>query len=209
MPPKTQSPARPKTQSPAPEREPDLAADERRELERLRAEKTVRERQAGGPVEEDLSGLDAKARREKYADWPQRGGMDLPQPWDLQRQGLSQEAHELTQSRQGEENDVAPVVVSHNRPTLTSGSADPFVHDLGRRLDKLGFPNSVTRGENPYGVVDQSILQAVAGFRQAYGVEEDPSPFGGSTPAGLSLAAAHIGPWTTEAILRASDREQA
>lgn len=138
--------------------------------------------------------------RDWLADWP-RHGYDGPQPWDHDALGIPREDRDAVGS---EPNTVTPTV-THTHPILTSGSADPVVHDLGRKLGQLGYPNSVSRGENPFGVVDQTVLNAVETFRQQYGVQEDPSPFGGKTDHGRRLAAAHIGPWTTEAILRAAE----
>jgi hypothetical protein len=179
---------------------------EREQLERDR-ETLARERaQAQGvqtsKAKVDLTELDQAARADRYCDWPS-SDLDMPQPWDLQAQGLDHEASKLDP---GARNTVAPVVVEHCYPTLTSGSADPAVHELGRMLADLGHPNSVSRGENPFGAVDQTILAAVYAFRAEHNVEEDPSGFGGHTPAGRTLAAAHIGPWTWEAVRRAHAR---
>jgi peptidoglycan hydrolase-like protein with peptidoglycan-binding domain len=104
-------------------------------------------------------------------------------------------------------NTVTPVV-THPYPILTSGSAHPVVHELGRKLGDLGFPNSASRGANPFGAVDESVLSAVGAFRQAYGVQPDPSGFGGNTQAAKSLAENHLDPWTVEAILRAHDQDE-
>ena len=133
-------------------------------------------------------------------------GYDGPQPWDHQALGIN--PADIQALEPGQENNVTPTV-SHSHPILTSGSAHPVVHELGRKLGALGFPNSASRGENPFGSVDGTLLAAVDQFRSRYGVEEDPSGFdGGVTPAGRRNAAAHIGPWTTEGILRAHERQQ-
>lgn len=135
--------------------------------------------------------------------WGTRG-YDGPQPWDHEALGIAQQVREL---EPGAENTVSPRVLHSAYPILTSGSADPVVHELGRKLAKLGFPNSVSRGTNPFGAVDNTIVSAVDAFRSAYNVQEDPSGFGGHTPAGRASAAAHIGPWTIEGILRAHQLE--
>jgi hypothetical protein len=132
--------------------------------------------------------------------WPKEG-YDGPQPWD--HDGLNIPPSERDKIGSGE-NLITPVV-THDYPILTSGSAHPRVHELGRKLGDLGFPNSVSRGENPFGAVDQSVMSAVGSFRAHYGVQPDPSPFGGDTAQGRSLAEAHIDPWTVEAILRAHE----
>lgn len=83
-------------------------------------------------------------------------------------------------------------------PILTSGSSDPGVELLGRALDKLGYPNSVSRGENPNRIVDETIVTAVRQFRIDHDVHEDPSAY---VPAEPTYADAHIGPNTTGAII--------
>jgi hypothetical protein len=144
----------------------------------------------------------ATRSRDMLDGWPQKG-YDGPQPWEHDKLGISPEARaEVGTGR----NTVTPVV-SHSYPILTSGSAHPCVHELGRKLGELGFPNSVSQGENPFGSVDQSVLSAVGSFRAQYGVEPDPSGFGGATPQGRALAASHLDPWTVEAIIRAHANE--
>lgn len=156
----------------------------------------------------DLADLDQAARAKRYADWPQRGGAELPQPWDHRAQGLRGVVRDFeNDSRPGAPNTISPIVINHAKPILTHGSSDPAVHELGRILGHLGFHNSVSDGANAYGAVDNTIMAAVHQFRDAYGVQEDPSGWGGDTPSGRESAAAHIGPWTWEAILRAGDRE--
>lgn len=158
----------------------------------------------------DLADLDQAARAGKYADWPQRGGAELPQPWDHRAQGLRGAVRDFeNDTTPGTPNTVSPIVINHGKPILTHGSSDPSVHDLGRILGHLGFHNSVSDGANAYGAVDNTIMAAVHQFRDAYGVQEDPSGWGGDTPSGRESAAAHIGPWTWEAILRAGERELA
>lgn len=143
-----------------------------------------------------------EARRHHPLDDWATPGYDGPQPWEHDKLGIPKEDREQVGS---DENTVTPVV-SHSHPILTSGSAHPVVHDLGRKLGELGFPNSVSRGQNPFGTVDESVMNAVHTFREQHGVQPDPSMFGGNSPQGRSQAAAHIDPWTTEAILRAHKR---
>lgn len=162
-----------------------------------------------GKVRVDLADLDQDARAEHYSDWPSRDG-DLPQPWDHRALNLTNaERDHLDQTKAGAANTVSPIVVSHGKPVLTSGSSDSSVQELGRILGELGFPNSVSDGDNPFGIVDNSVMRAVYAFRDAYGVQEDPSGFGGDTPSGRELAAAHIGAWTWEAVLRAGELQTA
>lgn len=132
----------------------------------------------------------------KTLDWPAKG-YDGPQPWDHDALGISRsELDKLVTN--GGPNNLTPKI-SHAFPILTSGSADQSVHELGRKLAELGYPNSVSAGENPFGTVDASVLGAVKAFRTAYGVEVDASPFNGNQ----AVADNHIDPWTVEAILRA------
>lgn len=134
--------------------------------------------------------------------WPSRG-YNGPQPWDHDALGIPREDRESVDTGP---NKVTPTV-SHTHPILTSGSAHPCVHELGRKLGELGFPNTVSEGRNPFGTVDSSVLAAVGAFRNHYGVRPDPHSFGGDTPAGQRLAETHLDPWTVEGILRAHKRE--
>lgn len=146
--------------------------------------------------------------RKQYADWPQKGD-ERAQPWDFDALGIKAEVAKLNE-QPGAKNTVTPVVIRHSYPILASGSGHPtIVADLGQRLADLGYANSVSDGENPLGHVDESILNAVDNFRRDYGVEEDPTPFGGNNTAGQIRAALHIGPYTWEAVIRASDRQRA
>ncbi|MFL5910763.1 MAG: hypothetical protein ACJ768_09385 [Gaiellaceae bacterium] len=219
-----EQPTAPEQPAPAPEQPtaPERPVDTS-ELERLRAQlaeaeadkqravAAALEQQAGqrpapaAAANVDLAELSQHDRREKYADWPARDGdaSELPQPWDLPALGLRNEMRDFEeQAKPGSRNTVSPIVIHHGRPLLTYGSSDPGVQELGRILGELGFDNSVSDGHNPFGSVDNTVMAAVYAFRDAYNVQEDPSGFGGNTPDGRQLAAAHIGPWTWEAILR-------
>lgn len=67
------------------------------------------------------------------------------------------------------------------RPVLTSGSSHPDVAELGRLLAAAGHENSVSRGENPHNLVDESLLAAITAYRNAHQVDaEDAIP---SVPA--------------------------
>jgi peptidoglycan hydrolase-like protein with peptidoglycan-binding domain len=140
--------------------------------------------------------------RRQYADWPQRGDT-RPQPWDLDALGVPRADRELAP---GAPDTVSPIVVRHRCRTLTSGEAGPLVAELAARLHELGYPTSISRGENPYTVFDHSVMAAVERFRADYGVEEDPTPYSGARAA--DQAAAHVGPYTWEGIIRVSDRER-
>ena len=146
--------------------------------------------------------MEATQTRDLLDGWPSKG-YDGPQPWDHDALGISKSDRDEIGS---DPNTVTPTV-THSYPILTSGSSHPCVHELGRKLGQLGFPNSTSRGENPFGAVDQSILTALGGFRAAYGVQPDPTPFGGNSARGRQTAENHLDPWTTEAVLRAWENE--
>lgn len=217
MPPAAKKPSARKT-APKKDTAQKLSDAERAELEQLRkdnAERAERDqrqnaRDRGQGPTIDLSDDDQAARAERYADWPERGGSELPQPWDHKAMGLQNAVRDLMDDQPaGAPNTVSPIVIDHGRPLLTFGSSDPSVQELGRILGALGFANSVSRGTNPFGSVDDTVMGAVHAFRDAYDVQEDPSGFGGNTPAGRERAEAHIGPWTWEAILRAGENATA
>lgn len=126
-------------------------------------------------------------------------GYDGPQPWDHDALNIPREKRDKVGP--GDPNTVTPTV-THGHPILTSGSAHQAVHEIGRKLGELGFPNSVSEGENPFGHVDQTVLGAVRTFRRQYGVRPDPAMFGGNE----RHADAHIDPWTIEGILVAHQR---
>jgi hypothetical protein len=142
-----------------------------------------------------------KTAREKFADWPQKG-YDGPQPWDHKANGV--DAGEL---EPGERDRVSAVDPRPGLAIIASGSAGEPVRELGQRLADLGYDNSVVHGDNPFSVADDSVIGAVERFRSDYGVEEAPSEaLGGDTEEGRRRRAAHVGPYTQEAIVRASDR---
>lgn len=176
----------------------------------------------------------APRRLPDYAnDWPKRGGFgdDVPQPWDLDAQGIvaaapasgdPSVAQPITVLADGEQielapgapNVIAPIVLDHGRPILASGSIDlgpgpavaGAVTELGQLLALIGYPNSVSRGQNHLGIVDDSIMGAVEKFRDDFDVREDPS---GWQRNGRVNAQTHVGPWTWEAILRVAERIEA
>lgn len=123
------------------------------------------------------------AAPDPFAEWPAKGGPSDRQPW--------------------RENSIR---IAHSRPTLSSGSADPAVVELAGQLHDLGYESSISQGENPFHLVDGSVLAAVRQFRRDYGVQEDPTGFGGDNDHGRAVADNHIGPWTWEAIARAHAR---
>jgi hypothetical protein len=119
-------------------------------------------------------------------DWPVKGNTDQKQPW---------------------QEDEPPITPRAGLPVLASGSADPAAHELFDALDRLGYETPISRGENPVGVIGPEEMQAVRQFRADYGVQEDPSPWGGDNDEARRQASAFIGPWTAEAILRAAEHQ--
>lgn len=149
--------------------------------------------------------------KQVYADWPQPNDQRA-QPWDSKKNGTVREDHDRLLDNPGSINDVAPVVISHSMPILSSGSGgeqSTFVRELARRLHILGYQTDIGTGNNPYGIVTQSVMGAVDQFRNDHNVEEDPGGFGGDNAKGRDKAASHIGPYTWEAIIRASERKLA
>jgi hypothetical protein len=152
----------------------------------------------------------AASPRTVYADWPQKAD-ERAQPWDHDKNGSSREDRDKLLDNPGTPNTVTPTV-SHSMPMLSSGSGGDSawaVGELARRLHILGYHTDVGEGTNPFSVLTQSVMSAVERFREDHNVSEDPSGFGGNTAAGRARAGAHVGPWTWEAIIRASERELA
>jgi hypothetical protein len=178
----------PETPPPTPT-PPNPAADPAAELAQLRADIAGQE----------AANAAAKPPAVSFTDWPTKGYTGT-QPWDLEKLGIE---HKLGP---GERNNVSPVLPREGLAMLSSGSQGQMVRDLAVRLADLGYPSSITRGvDNPFNVVDDSLLQAVEAFRRDYGVSEDPSAF---VRDAANNVLSHIGPWSQEAILRASDRER-
>ena len=137
-------------------------------------------------------------------------GQDTPtaQPEAPRVQGgtLQQYAKHQRELDAGAPNTVSPVVIRHSYPILTSGSAGAVVNELASRLHLLGYVTDISKGENPFAIVTDKIMSAVESFREDYGVKEDPTPYGGNTQSARDRAALTIGPFTWEALLRASER---
>jgi hypothetical protein len=147
-----------------------------------------------------------KSIKAQFADWPQKND-ERKQPWDLSHTSPS-DRDELV-NNPGTPNTVAPIVIGHSFPILTSGSGGDqawAVRELGARLKTLGYETDIATGNNPYASLTSSVMSAVERFREDYNVEEDPSAFGGNNAASRARAANHVGPWTWEAIIRASDQ---
>lgn len=58
------------------------------------------------------------------------------------------------------------------RPLLAPGTAGPDVYDLGRRLAKVGHETSISAGENPFNVYDESVQRAVQAFQRDEKIDE-------------------------------------
>jgi peptidoglycan hydrolase-like protein with peptidoglycan-binding domain len=140
-----------------------------------------------------------------YKDWPHKGD-ESPQPWDLRGQGVPLENISAQVEAGPVPNVVTPVRVRHSHAILAVGAQGPEVGELARRLHVLGYATSIGTGTNPYSVLTDDVLGAVDRFREDFGVLEDPSGFGGAGAKAKAKAAAHVGPWTWEAVIRASER---
>lgn len=147
--------------------------------------------------------------RQAYADWPQPNDQRA-QPWE--NEGVSREDRDKLLDNPGTPDTASAIVIGHSMPILSSGSGGEqasFVRELGRRLNILGYTTSIGTNVNPWANCDESVMGAVERFREEHNVQEDPTAWGGNTAAGRQRADAHIGPWTWEAIIRASDRKLA
>lgn len=145
----------------------------------------------------------APTPRQRYADWPQKGD-SRPQPWDLDAVGIPKHERELAD---GAPNTVSPVVVRHSFPILANGEAGNVVRELASRLNILGYTTDIAEGKNPFSILTEKVMAAVESFREDYGVAEDPTPYGGNTEHARTRAARTVGPFTWEALIRASERE--
>jgi hypothetical protein len=68
---------------------------------------------------------------------------------------------------------AAPSSITHDEPLLASGSAGAVVQRLAALLAVCGHAdNTIGRGENPGGVLDQSVMADVRAFAQEHGVVE-------------------------------------
>lgn len=106
------------------------------------------------------------------ADWPCPGYAG-PQPWQVKN----------------------PPEITHDRGLITTGAAGSQVTELAAILAALGYPTDISSGRNPYNNYGESEQNAVAAFRAAYGVQEDPQIIAATTPS-------TVGPWTYEALFR-------
>lgn len=185
------------------------------------------------PEPAERTGTDGRSRLPDYArDWPKRGGLGGPQPWDLRAQGITvaieaegdpskppkvvvlDSDRDEIELAPGAADVVSPIVPVHGRPWLAPGSIDVgpgpaaagAVAELGQLLALLGYESSVSRGVNHLGVFDDSLAAAVERFCADYDVAEDPSQFQRN---GQALAQTHVGPWVWEAVLRAAERVEA
>lgn len=147
----------------------------------------------------------APSLRSQYADWPQKGDQ-REQPWDLDALGVPNSDREL---EPGTPNTVSPVVIRHSYPLLASGSAGAPVAELAARLHLLGYATDIAEGKNPFSILTTNVMSAVERFREEHNVREDPTAYGGDTEAGRRQANEVVGPYTWEALLRASERARA
>jgi hypothetical protein len=143
--------------------------------------------------------------RTEFAAWPQRGGMvredgtKAAQPFDLKGHGLPQPGVTRDLLPGGQPDELSPVVIAHHKPILAAGTAGSAVEELGGLLAKVGYPNSISRGQNHAFSFDDTIASAIESFKRDFHVTEDPSQF---RPG----EAEHIvGPWLWEALLRAAE----
>jgi hypothetical protein len=202
------APEQPAAPAPAPEQpaQPAASADVESQLAAMRAEiERLSQQAAAGqlsraPVDEELVAR-VNQLREAFADWPQRGDKfaSAPQPYELQQLGLPQPGVNRDHLPGGEPDNISPVVVSHALPQVTPGSAGSPVSLLAQLLAKIGYPTSISRGQNHTFSFDESVNQAVQSFKRDWHVVEDSTAF-----RTAEEAAQTVGPWIWEALLRAT-----
>lgn len=89
-----------------------------------------------------------------------------------------------------------PPTLTQNHLMLSPGMTGPEVVELAALLGQLGYGSSITSGQNPHAIFDDSLVRALGEFGREYGVEEDPAVLRARTPD-------TVGPWTWEALVRA------
>lgn len=148
------------------------------------------------------------ARKDVYADWPAKGGLgDEPHPFALQDQGLPVPGVTRDPLPDGAPDKISPVPITHDKPILAPGAGGvvgPAVLELGYLLGKIGFHNTVTKGQNAHGIFDESLAAAAESFCRDFGVAEDPTLFPRDSRRNADL---HFGPWKWEALLRVVARD--
>ncbi|HET6570407.1 MAG TPA: hypothetical protein VFG58_02850, partial [Solirubrobacterales bacterium] len=112
-------------------------------------------------------------------EWPCRG-YGGPQPWEADN----------------------PPTLTQNHLMLGSGAAGEEVVELASHLAYLGYGSSISVGQNPHQMFDDSIRAAVAAFCSDYGVAEDPKVLQARTQD-------TVGPWLWEALVRAVHKKAA
>ncbi len=95
-----------------------------------------------------------------------------------------------------QEETVEQPTISHHEPLLASGSAGAIVQKLVDLLAVNGHAtNTITLGENPGRILDQSVMGDVRAFAKEHDVAEDPA---------LGIEGDFIGPNTWQALYDAA-----
>ena len=93
--------------------------------------------------------------------------------------------------------------ISHNRPTLTFGSAGADVLELVRLLGNLGYAtNTIAAGTNYQNVLDGSVMNDVRRFCADHDVANNPAEFVGREQPPQVYQDTHVGPYIWEALYR-------
>lgn len=183
-------------------RQDDLAA----QIDALKAQlDKLEQRSSSGqltasPQDEQLAEKVTQLRSD-YQGWPSTEDefKDKPQPWDLKSHGLPQPGVTRDYLPGGQADELSLVVIAHDKPLLTSGMAGEPVHELAMLLANIGYPSSISKGQNPTYAFDESVQAAVNLFKREYHVAEDPSQFPVQHDPEL-----YVGPWLWEALIRAN-----
>lgn len=121
----------------------------------------------------------APAARVMDPAWPFKGYAG-PQPWEAEN----------------------PPTLTQNHLMLSPGASGAEVVELAALLGRLGYGSSITAGQNPHAIYDDSLVRAVQALEREYGVSEDPAVIRART-------AETVGPWLWEAIVRAAHKAPA
>lgn len=103
-----------------------------------------------------------------------------------------------------------PGAVTHSHPIVTFGSAGEPVRHLARLLAELGYrDNTITRGLNAAGVLDDSVMTCVRAFCADTGARNDLAEYRGQSVPAEDLVRNHVGPHIWQALEDAAARARA
>jgi peptidoglycan hydrolase-like protein with peptidoglycan-binding domain len=129
--------------------------------------------------------------------------MDFDQLFQDADRFLSRKAATATaaEAEQPAETAVERPAVTHAQPILASGADGEPVKQLVKLLEVCGFTNnSIAKGENADGILDNSVMADVRAFCEKHGIAEDPEIFNGENVSPRDLIGNWVGPHTWQAL---------